>query len=95
MESILFNQVMQLDKPALGICRGIQLFNTLLSGTLYQYIPSDWDSDKKIVHKQPPPYNKPIYDVHIDKGNALYALLKTKVMNVNSYHHQGIKTLSE
>jgi len=94
METILFNQIIQLDKPTLGICRGIQLFNALLGGTLYQDLPTEWKPNKNLNHKQDPPYDKPVHEVSIEKGNPLYSLLNTDSMNVNSYHHQGIKTLS-
>jgi len=45
MERMLFEQVTKLDKPILGICRGLQLFNALLGGTLYQDIPSQLQSE--------------------------------------------------
>ncbi|WP_280771929.1 gamma-glutamyl-gamma-aminobutyrate hydrolase family protein [Salipaludibacillus daqingensis] len=94
MEKLLFNRLMELDKPVLGICRAIQLFNVLLGGTLYQDIPSQRKSDEVIAHKQHPPYDKPVHDIFIKKESLLHSIVKTDVMKVNSYHHQGIKTLS-
>ncbi len=95
MERLLFRQVMELDKPAFGICRGLQLFNVLLGGTLYQDIPTQRQAAHKIEHKQKPPYTNPVHTVYIDKGNPLYQILQTESLRVNSYHHQGIKELSE
>ncbi|MDQ0256323.1 putative glutamine amidotransferase [Evansella vedderi] len=94
MEAILFSKVVELDKPALGICRGLQLFNVLLGGTLYQDIPTQL-SVSHIQHKQKPPYTKPVHNVYIAKDTLLYHLLQTDSLKVNSYHHQGIKNLSE
>jgi len=94
METVLFKQVVELDKPTLGICRGLQLFNALLGGTLYQDIPSQ-RSDSTITHKQNPPYTEPAHDVTIVKDTLLYQILQTDSLKVNSYHHQGIKDLSE
>ncbi|OPH50562.1 amidotransferase [Paenibacillus ferrarius] len=95
LESVLFEQVVQLNKPAFGICRGLQLFNALLGGTLYQDIPTQRGSDSQVTHKQEPPYTLPIHHVYIDKGNALHQIIGKESVSVNSYHHQGIKALSE
>ena len=95
MEEILFKQALKLNKPLFGICRGIQLFNALLGGTLYQDIPSQLHAERQIIHKQKPPYDQPIHLVYINKGTPLFLILKQESLMVNSYHHQGIKQLSE
>jgi putative glutamine amidotransferase len=95
MEAILFERAVALDKPILGICRGIQLFNALLGGTLYQDLPSQLHSEKQIIHKQNPPYYQPVHLVTIEKSSPLFAILKEESIMVNSYHHQGIKELAE
>ncbi|MBY0098477.1 gamma-glutamyl-gamma-aminobutyrate hydrolase family protein [Mesobacillus maritimus] len=95
MEELLFKLVLELDKPTFGICRGVQLFNSLLGGTLYQDIPTQFRSKQQVLHKQQPPYTVPAHLVSIEKGNALYRIVKTESLRVNSYHHQGIKKLSE
>lgn len=95
MESLLFKHVTRLDKPAFGICRGLQLFNVLLGGTLYQDIPTERTTESKVEHKQKPPYTEPAHRVSIEKGNQLYSIMNTESLRVNSYHHQGIKKLSK
>lgn len=95
MEELLFRQVLEQDKPAFGICRGLQLFNALLGGTLYQDIPIQLKVEKQVGHSQKPPYDRPVHTVDIEKESPLYQLLKLDGMPVNSYHHQGIKKLSE
>ena len=92
MENLLLKYVIELDKPALGICRGLQLWNVVLGGTLYQDLPTQRHS--AIIHKQKPPYTEPIHTVTIEKDTLLYEILQTDSLNVNSYHHQGIKNLS-
>ncbi|WP_425805311.1 gamma-glutamyl-gamma-aminobutyrate hydrolase family protein [Desulfitobacterium sp. Sab5] len=94
MEEILLNKALQFDKPVLGICRGIQLVNVLLGGTLYQDIPSQFETDTPINHAQKPPYDIPIHRINIEKGTPFYNILKSESIMVNSYHHQGIKKLS-
>lgn len=97
MESILLQKVIELDKPAFGICRGLQLFNVMLGGTLYQDIPTSFQlhGNKFVNHKQSPPYTNLVHNVHIEKNNILYDILLTDTIKVNSYHHQGIKMLSD
>lgn len=94
MEAALFDQVVRLDKPAFGICRGLQLFNVLLGGTLYQDIPTQLASDLKVGHKQAPPYSEPVHPVYVAKETPFYGIVESEILQVNSYHHQGIKRLS-
>lgn len=95
MEKLLFEQVTALDKPALGICRGLQAFNVFLGGTLYQDLPTQYPACSSFTHKQQPPYDKPAHNVNIEEGNVLYRIVQTESLKVNSYHHQGIKRLSD
>ena len=93
MEKILFEYVLSLDKPMLGICRGMQLFNVLLGGTLYQDLPTQRKS--MVNHQQQPPYSEPVHNIYIEKNSSLFQILETDTFKVNSYHHQGIKKLSK
>lgn len=94
LERVLFELAVKLDKPAFGICRGLQLFNVLLGGTLYQDIPSQRPEESEISHKQKPPYAKPAHPVRVLKESGLFRLLGKETLQVNSYHHQGIKGLA-
>ncbi|MCG7381936.1 gamma-glutamyl-gamma-aminobutyrate hydrolase family protein [Paenibacillus sp. ACRRY] len=95
MESLLFQKVIDLDKPAFGICRGLQLFNVILGGSLYQDIPTQFTVSNTVNHKQTPPYTNLVHDVHIEKNNLLHDIVRADTIKVNSYHHQGIKMLSD
>lgn len=92
MEVYLLRRIIELNKAALGICRGIQILNVVLGGTLYQDLPTQWNSD--ICHRQQPPYDKPIHQVDITDNTPLHRVLGKDNIAVNSYHHQGIKKLS-
>ncbi|WP_294445607.1 gamma-glutamyl-gamma-aminobutyrate hydrolase family protein [Ruminococcus flavefaciens] len=61
METLLLKSTLQLDKPILGICRGIQFINASLGGTLWQDIPSQF-----FTHCQKPPYDVPSHEVYLD-----------------------------
>ena len=92
MEGILLDICIQTQKPALGICRGIQFFNAYLGGTLYQDLPTDFPST--VEHHMSAPYDKYIHTVSLIKETPLYDLLRVDTLPVNSYHHQAIANLS-
>ena len=84
---------LETGKPMLGICRGIQLFNVMLGGSLYQDIPTECPSD--VEHHETPPYDKVAHPVTVEQGTPLYQAVGVTQMGVNSYHHQGIKELGK
>lgn len=92
MEKELFSIVFSMDKPVFGICRGIQLINVLLGGTLYQDLKTQKPSN--IEHHQCPPYDVPVHSVKLKKDMPLYLLIKKEIISVNSYHHQAIKNIA-
>jgi putative glutamine amidotransferase len=85
-----------LDKPAFGICRGIQFFNALLGGTLYQDLGVQYKSagGPPLCHHQEKPYDKSSHTVNIQPGSPLHSLFGEDKIAVNSCHHQGVKELS-
>lgn len=93
MESEILRLSLEKDKPILGICRGIQLLNAYLGGTLYQDLPTQRQSETD--HHQKPPYDVPVHKVDIVKDSSLYRLLGTEKLSVNSYHHQAVKKKAE
>jgi putative glutamine amidotransferase len=95
METLLLSLfVTEMDKPAFGICRGIQFFNAFLGGTLYQDLDSQYKGIPPLCHHQKPPYDKSSHTVNIKSGSPLHALLGADKIAVNSCHHQGVKELS-
>ena len=90
MEICLLREVLALDKPVLGICRGLQLINAALGGTLYRDIPKLVPSE--VNHRQPAPDHLPIHPVAI--SGPLRDTLKSDTVQVNSCHHQGICRLA-
>lgn len=92
MERYLFTKAIENDKPVLGICRGIQLFNALLGGTLYQDLPTEHPSKTK--HSMTKPYNRGVHTVDILKDTPLFKIIGVDKLSVNSYHHQAIKDLA-
>lgn len=79
-------------KPVLGICRGHQLINVALGGSLYQDIEAQVEGAGRHVDREV--YDRNEHDVEILLGSGLarlYGMLNRAT--VNSIHHQSIKTL--
>lgn len=94
MEIELFHQALSQNKPILGICRGFQLMNVALGGTLIQDIPSQ--KKHSIAHFQSIPRSKPFHSVRIEKQhNLLFDIVQKESIFVNSLHHQGIERLAK
>lgn len=84
VESVYSNVFLQAGKPIFGICRGFQMLNVMLGGSLYQDIPSEMG----LQHM----YNS-IHSVTMTAGSVLDALFGPCI-RVNSFHHQAIRTLA-
>jgi putative glutamine amidotransferase len=78
------------QKPVLGICGGEQLLAVALGGSLIQHIPDSIPN--ALPHEQPNPRNEPGHSVTLTPGTKLAAIVGTKTMQVNSSHHQAIRT---
>ncbi|MEA4897600.1 MAG: gamma-glutamyl-gamma-aminobutyrate hydrolase family protein [Christensenellaceae bacterium] len=92
LEFRLFSLLLGADKPVLGICRGLQLINAALGGTLHQDLPSARAGE--IAHDQPPPYDRTCHAVNFVPGNPLFPA-RLEGLPVNSIHHQGVERLAE
>ncbi len=93
METALLERVLALDKPILGICRGIQFINAALGGDLWQDIPTQMPS--AVTHRMKPPYDAAAHTVDLVPDAPLGTLLGAAEIGVNSCHHQGVRTLAE
>ncbi len=93
LEFFIFNRAFKHKKPILGVCRGTQVINVALGGTLYQDIPTERPSNVK--HRQVEKVTEPSHSVNIKKGTPLHALIGNLTMQANSFHHQSIKTLGK
>ena len=92
LEQELLNRALEQDNPILGICRGLQILNVTLGGTLYQDLPTEHPSE--IEHSMKPPYDQAAHTVRILPDTPLAALLQKQELGVNSCHHQAIRSLA-
>jgi len=80
--------------PLLAICRGMQVLNVAMGGTLLQDIPSQVTG--ALHHSVPQPRAGSAHEIWISKDSQLSALLKDhmedgETCHVNSRHHQSVK----
>lgn len=80
------------DIPVLGICRGMQVLNVMMGGTLYQdlrkagYQRHSWDES---------PMNLPVHRVKLEDGTRIRSIFETDCVQVNSYHHSAVRQAAE
>ena len=80
------------EMPTLCICRGIQILNVAMGGTVYEDIPSQYPTD--LHHMQKTSFSNPSHTVTIEKKSRLHELLGSDQIWVNSCHHQAIRRLA-
>ncbi len=93
-EMALVEQALERGVPVFGICRGLQVLNVALGGTLYQDLPSQLHPDL-IAHRQQMPKWQWTHEVEAEGGSEIVKIMGTDDLRVNSYHHQAIKDLAE
>jgi len=80
-------------KPFLGICRGCQVLNVALGGTLYTHIPDQLPG--ALDHSYPG--NKRtvlVHEVKLEEGTRIADVMGEPILKVNSLHHQGLKDIA-
>jgi putative glutamine amidotransferase len=94
LEIALVRSALEMRKPLLAVCRGIQVLNVALGGSLFQDVASD--PGTQIQHQQEKegkPRDEPTHPVKIVAGSRLAQVLGTTELLVNSMHHQAVKAL--
>lgn len=91
-ELALFAVARQRELPILGVCRGIQLINVALGGTLFQDIPSERPGP--VNHRPEGARNARSHRVRLQSGSRAADALGGTSITVNSSHHQAIRDLA-
>ena len=80
-------------KPFLGICRGCQVMNVALGGTLYTHLPDQLPN--ALDHSYPGNLRTVlVHEVKIEEGTRIADVLGEPIVKVNSHHHQGLKDIA-
>jgi putative glutamine amidotransferase len=93
-EMAIVRQALERGVPVFGICRGMQVLNVALGGTLYQDLPSQLHPDL-IAHRQRMPKWQWTHEVEVEADSEVAKITEATDLRVNSYHHQAIRDLAE
>lgn len=94
VEIELIHRAWSSNLPFLGICRGLQVINVALGGTLYEDILDQRPASQRHQYWPEKPRNYLAHPVFIEPHSRLAAILGENHPQVNSFHHQGIRTLA-
>lgn len=89
MELALTRRTAVSDKPVFAICRGVQVLNVAMGGTLYQDIDS---LGNRLQHSQKAPRSHLSHRVKVTEGTLLHRIAGAAEFRVNSFHHQAVRT---
>lgn len=76
--------VVSSDLPALAVCRGMQVLNVALGGTLRQHVP-----ETTVGH------HNSLHGVQVVPGSRLHAIVGSRTLRVSSFHHQAIDVIGD
>lgn len=82
---------LELNKPILGVCRGLQILNVTLGGTLHQ--DTSQAEGSYIKHQQSSRPDVASHTVDVVKGTRLHDILGKSILT-NSFHHQAVKEVA-
>jgi gamma-glutamyl-gamma-aminobutyrate hydrolase PuuD len=90
VESMLLNEAMERDLPVFAICRGMQLLNVHLGGSLIQHLPGAARHVRRTPNRA-----QPAHSVTIEPATMLASIAGAPRWDVNSRHHQAVDRLGE
>ncbi len=93
VELALTRRAWERDMPMLGICRGMQLINVALGGTLIQHLPDEFGHEEH--RRVPGSFDGADHDVRLTPGSLAARAAGELVHVTKSHHHQGIDLLGE
>jgi putative glutamine amidotransferase len=94
-ELSLLDVIIQKKKPFFGICRGLQLINVGLGGTLYTHITNQIPNGMKHDNFPDYPRSHLAHTVNIVDDTILKDIIGKSEVLVNSLHHQGVKEIAK
>jgi putative glutamine amidotransferase len=91
-ELIVIDELFRQKKPVLAICRGHQIVNVALGGTLFADLPSE--KPNALDHRRMDKRNEIVHEVRLTAGSILAKITGRLKLGVNSTHHQAVARLA-
>ncbi len=89
---------LQRDLPTFGICRGVQVMNVALGGSLFVDVPEEFEAENGLVlqHRQTPPHprHEATHPVDFKDGSTLARIIGSRMVATNSMHHQALRIVA-
>lgn len=92
-EFSLFREAIEKDIPVFGVCRGIQIMNVAMGGSLYQDIPTE--VGEHLTYKIPEKSDDPWHKIKIQPDSRLNKITHESITEVTSSHHQAVNRIGE
>jgi putative glutamine amidotransferase len=93
IEIYLVRAIIQSPKPFLGICRGLQVINVAMGGSLYEHLPDQFTGS--IIHDNHHQVRDYLaHSVSVKPGSLLSQFISSNPVQVNSLHHQGVRRIA-
>ncbi len=87
----LIRMAFDMQLPILGICRGCQMLTVALGGSVHQDIAEGMPDAELLKHSQDAPRETATHTAALQTDGLLYNIMQTKLLAVNSFHHQAVK----
>ncbi len=91
LELALAREIVRRNQPAFAICRGMQVLNVALGGTLIEHLPTV--VGESVLHRKPP-REPSAHPIAIDPASQLAAIAGATELHPVSWHHQAIRALA-
>jgi putative glutamine amidotransferase len=92
-EIALVRRALEVDLPVLGICRGMQLINVALGGTLLQHVPDEVGHPQH--RRTPGSFEDSDHDVRLTSGSLAARVVGEEIHGTKSHHHQAVAEIGE
>lgn len=91
LEAAALRSALDAGMPVLALCRGVQVLNVVLQGTLWQDLPSQRPG--AVEHRQSGAWHSTAHQVRVAPDSRLAAIVGVDSFEVNSFHHQAVREL--